>query len=119
MHELGLDRVLVPERAVDGRSLVALADLLVSAGGTMNREAAVLGTPVWSIFEGRLGAVDEQLAREGRLRFLTDPESIEPAKKPEGAWRERVRRDPALLVRLAVPSAVSYASRRWSGSSTS
>ena len=44
-----------PERAVDGRSLVAFADLLVSAGGTMNREAAVLGTPVWSIFEGKLG----------------------------------------------------------------
>jgi uncharacterized protein len=56
---LGLERVTVPQRAVDGRGLVALADVLVSAGGTMNREAAVLGTPVWSIFEGRLGAVDE------------------------------------------------------------
>ena len=119
MRELGLERVLVPERAVDGRSLVALADLLVSAGGTMNREAAVLGTPVWSIFERPARArVDEQLAREGRLRFLADPRSIEPAKKPEGAWRDRVRRDRALLVRLAVPAAVPYASRRWSGSST-
>ena len=94
VRELGLERVLVPERAVDGRSLVAFADLLVSAGGTMNREAAVLGTPVWSIFEGRLGAVDEQLAREGRLRFLSDPVDIELAKKPEAAWRDRVRRDP-------------------------
>ena len=90
-------------RAVDGRSLVALADLLVSAGGTMNREAAVLGTPVWSIFEGRMGAVDEKLAAEGRLRFLADPADLEIRRKPDGAWRERVRRDPADLLRLALP----------------
>ena len=70
VRALGLERVVVPERTVDGRSLVALADVLVSAGGTMNREAAVLGTPVWSIFEGRLGAVDEKLMSEGRLRSL-------------------------------------------------
>ena len=100
---LGLARVQVPDRSVDGRSLVAFADLLVSAGGTMNREAAVLGTPVWSIFEGRLGAVDELLAREGRLRFLTDPSKLQIEKKPPGAWRERVRRDSADLLRLALP----------------
>jgi hypothetical protein len=102
VRELGLPRVVVPDRAVDGRSLVAYADLLVSAGGTMNREAAVLGTPVWSIFEGRLGAVDEHLAREGRLRFLHDPDELEVAKKPEGAWRDRVRRDPRDLLELAL-----------------
>src|SRR5215210_3705036 len=100
---LGIDGVHVPPRAVDGRSLVALADLLVSAGGTMNREAAVLGTPVWSIFEGRLGAVDEKLAAEGRLRFLTDPAELEIDRKPADAWRERVRRDPADLLALALP----------------
>ena len=75
--------LIVPERAVDGRSLAALADLVVSAGGTMIREAAVLGTPVWSIFEGRLGAVDEQLAREGRIRFLRDPGELLVAKATE------------------------------------
>jgi uncharacterized protein len=99
---LRLPRLIVPERAVDGRSLVALADLLVSAGGTMNREAAVLGTPVWSIFEGRMGAVDEQLVREGRLRILRDPGSIELQRKPRSE-RDRVRRDPADLLRLALP----------------
>ena len=88
---------------MDGRSLVAFADLLVSAGGTMNREAAVLGTPVWSIFEGQLGAVDERLAQEGRLRFLADPAELEIEKKPPGAWRERIRRNPAELLRLALP----------------
>ncbi len=56
VRALGLDRVVVPDRVVDGRSLVALADVLVSAGGTMNREAVALGTPVWTTFEGRLGA---------------------------------------------------------------
>jgi predicted glycosyltransferase len=94
---------IVPARAVDGRSLVAFADLLVSAGGTMNREAAVLGTPVWSIFEGRLGAVDEQLAREGRLRFLKDPAELSIERKPPGIYAERVRRDPADLLSLALP----------------
>ena len=103
IRTLGLERVHVPERSVDGRSLVAFADLLVSAGGTMNREAAVLGTPVWSIFEGQLGAVDERLAREGRLRFLADPVELEIEKKPPGAWRERIRRNPAELLRLALP----------------
>jgi uncharacterized protein len=93
----------VPDRAVDGRSLVAFADVLVSAGGTMNREAAVLGTPVWSIFEGRLGAVDEALAREGRLRFLRSPDEIVVARKDADAWRDRVRRDPRDLLALALP----------------
>ena len=100
---LGRGRFVVPDRAVDGRSLVAFADLLVSAGGTMNREAAVLGTPVWSIFEGRLGAVDERLVREGRLRLLHDPDAIEVRKKPRQGWRDRTRRDPAELLRLALP----------------
>jgi hypothetical protein len=103
VRALGLPRTVVPDRAVDGRSLVALADLLVSAGGTMNREAAVLGTPVWSIFEGRLGAVDEKLASEGRLRFLRNPAELEIRRKPEGAWRDRARRDPADLLALALP----------------
>jgi uncharacterized protein len=100
---LGLERVIVPERAVDGSSLVAFADALVSAGGTMNREAAVLGTPVWSMFEGRMGAVDEQLAREGRLRFLTDPAEVRVEKRAARAYEQRVRRDPRELLRLALP----------------
>jgi len=95
--------LIVPEHAVDGRSLAAFADLVVSAGGTMIREAAVLGTPVWSIFEGRLGAVDELLIAEGRVHFLRDPADLVIEKAP--ALRERRgRRDPADLLRLAVPS---------------
>jgi predicted glycosyltransferase len=96
------ERFVVPDHAVDGSSLVAFADVLVSAGGTMNREAAVLGTPVWSIFEGRLGGVDEQLVAEGRLRLLVDPDEIEVRKKPAGAPESRVRRDPRRLLDLAL-----------------
>jgi uncharacterized protein len=99
------ERLIVPERAVDARSLVAIADLLVSAGGSMNREAAVLGTPVYSIFEGRPGAVDERLAAEGRLRILRDPDEIVLERKNPDASSDRVRRDPRDLLRLAVPSA--------------
>jgi len=94
--------LVIPGRAVDGRSLAALADLVVSAGGTMIREAAVLGTPVWSIFEGRLGGVDEQLVAEGRVRLLRDPQELVVEQAP--AIRERRgRRSPAELLRLAVP----------------
>ena len=103
IETLGLERVVVPPRAVDGRSLVALADLLVSAGGTMNREAAVLGTPVWSIFEGPIGAVDELLAAQGRLRFLRNVDGLVVEKKRVDGARERVRRDPRELLRLALP----------------
>jgi predicted glycosyltransferase len=100
---LGLDRLVVPTRAVDGRSLVALADVLVSAGGTMNREAAALGTPVWSMFEGRLGAVDEKLAREGNLRLLSSPDDVVLEKKAAPAPQVIEGRDPRDLLRLALP----------------
>jgi uncharacterized protein len=96
------DGFVVPDRAVDGSSLVAFADVLVSAGGTMNREAAVLGTPVWSIFEGKLGGVDEQLVAEGRLKLLSDPAEVELRKKPADAAASRVRRDPRRLLELAL-----------------
>lgn len=97
------ERLVVPTRAVDARSLAALADAVVSAGGTMIREAAVLGTPTWSIFEGRPGAVDELLEREGRIRWLRDPGElvVEKATRRE----RRGDRDPADLLRLAIPTA--------------
>jgi uncharacterized protein len=91
---------VVPERAVDAQSLVAYADVVVSAGGTMNREAVALGTPVWTTFEGRPGAVDERLIAEGRLRRLERPEQLELTKRTAGAAAARVRRDPALLADL-------------------
>jgi predicted glycosyltransferase len=90
---------IVPERAIDAPSLVAFADLVVSAGGTMNREAVALGTPVYTTFEGKLGAVDERLLAEGRLRRLDDPQAVKVHKRA-GPAAERVRRDPQILVDL-------------------
>jgi uncharacterized protein len=90
---------VIPRRAIDAQSLVAYADLVISAGGTMNREAVALGTPVFTTFEGRLGAVDEMLLRAGRLRKLDDPGQIE-VKRRHANGGLRVRRDPRELVRL-------------------
>jgi predicted glycosyltransferase len=87
---------VVPEHAVDAQSLVALADLVVSAGGTMNREAVALGTPVYTTFAGRLGAVDRSLVDEGRLRVLTSADTL-VLERRSGAKR-RIERDPALLL---------------------
>lgn len=91
---------IVPERAIDAQSLIAYADLMVSAGGTMNREAVALGTPVWTTFEGRLGAVDERLIAEGRMKKLTDAAEVELVKREGGATVERVRRDPRVFFEL-------------------
>jgi predicted glycosyltransferase len=90
---------IVPERAIDAQSLVAYADLVISAGGTMNREAVALGTPVWTTFEGRLGAVDEALIAAGRLRRLTRAEDVALEKRATFGG-ERTRRDPAVLADL-------------------
>jgi predicted glycosyltransferase len=96
-----LGGLIVPATAIDAQSLIAFADLVVSAGGTMNREAVALGTPVYTLFEGRLGAVDERLIAEGRLRALRDPAELEVVKRPGAeAERGRVRRDPDVLVDL-------------------
>src|SRR5439155_27254103 len=96
VNELDLPSVIVPDGAVDAQSLIALGDLVISAGGTMNREAVALGTPVYTNYAGRLGGVDEALIREGRLRPLTDPDAIDVRKRDSDGARER--RNPDLLV---------------------
>jgi uncharacterized protein len=103
IKELALPSLIVPGHAVEAQSLVALADLVVSAGGTMNREAVALGTPVYTTYGGRLGGVDEELIRTSRLRRLTEPQELELHKK-EGQG-DRVRRDPGLLVDLMLGAA--------------
>jgi uncharacterized protein len=99
VRSLDLPSMIVPDRAVDAQSLIALADVVVSAGGTMNREAAALGVPVYTTYGGRLGGVDEELIREGRLKPLTDPRALELVKR-DGASGSRVRRDPRVLLDL-------------------
>jgi uncharacterized protein len=98
---LGSESLIVPDHAVDAQSLIGFSDLVVGAGGTINREAAALGVRVYTTFAGRLGGVDETLIREGRLRPLADPRDLELAKR-EGEGT-RVRRDPSELLELLLP----------------
>jgi hypothetical protein len=99
---LSLPSVIVPDGAVDAQSLMAGADLVISAGGTMNREAVALGIPVYTEFSGRLGGVDEQLIRDGRLRVLTDPSAVDLRKRNESRARP-IRREPRHLLEILLP----------------
>jgi uncharacterized protein len=108
------DELMLPEHAVDAQSLIAYADLVISAGGTMNREAVALATPVITTFQGRLGAVDERLVHEGRLHRLAAASDLDAllaglsshrhgsgcSSGANGQRRSRIRRDPRVLVKL-------------------
>lgn len=98
-------RVVVPVKPVDGPGLVVAADLVVSAGGTMNREAVALGVPAYSPFAGRLGAVDRRLIDEGRLRRLQDPADLVLERRQRG--KVPPMRDPDVLVDLILGARVT------------
>ena len=107
---------VVPEHAIDAQSLIAHADLVISAGGTMNREAVALGTPVYTTFEGRLGAVDERLIAErppahARRAARSSTWAGARARTP----RRRVRRDPRVLVELLLSPSRADGLRRGLG----
>jgi predicted glycosyltransferase len=69
-------KVIIPDQVVDGLNLIWISDLVISGGGTMNREAAALGVPVYSIFRGSIGGVDQYLASSGRLVLIESVEDI-------------------------------------------
>jgi hypothetical protein len=91
---------VVPERAIDAQSLIAYADLVISAGGTMNREAVALGTPVYTTFEGRMGAVDERLIAEDRLRKLSRADALDLRRRERSSAQPRIRREPRVLLEM-------------------
>jgi predicted glycosyltransferase len=101
VREMEATNLIVPERAIDAQSLIAHSDLVVSAGGTMNREAVALGTPVFTTFAGRMGGVDEALIADGRLQVLADPAELPLRKRdtPPGVLNPR---DPEMLVEGAL-----------------
>jgi uncharacterized protein len=70
-------KIIFPERVVDGLNLIWHSDLVISGGGTMNREAAALGVPVYSIFRGKIGAVDQYLSDNGRLTLLETVQDVQ------------------------------------------
>src|SRR5881296_3032227 len=85
------ENVIMPRETLDGANLIAAADLVVSAGGTMNREAATLGVPAVSVYAGKWAAIDEELVREGRLRRISGNEEIDslPVGKKSGLRARR------------------------------
>lgn len=96
VRAMNLPSVVVSDNAVDAQSLIAASDLVVSAGGSMNREAVALGVPVYTTYGGRLGGVDEALIRSGRLRPLSDVRALELEKRTKTLdWP---RQDPAVIV---------------------
>lgn len=96
--------IIMPEHAVDGASLVAAADLVVSAGGTMNREAAALGVPVYTVFAGQVGGVDEMLVADGRLRTLDRAQDVvlERRDRGDGTIRLVTDRSPAAMIDVLI-----------------
>ena len=87
---ISTDRMILPARPVNGLNLIWFSDLVISGGGTMNREAAALGVPVYSVFRGKIGAVDQYLAREGRLTLIERVEDI-AAKIALTRWNRPAR----------------------------
>lgn len=101
-HWFDQNRTVIPSGALDGLNLIWHSDLVVSGGGTMNREAAALGVPVYSIFRGPIGAVDKELAREGRLVLITSSEEVDTkivlSKRPKKALAEVTSRKTLLQI---------------------
>jgi predicted glycosyltransferase len=104
---LGAPNLLIPDQAIDTQSLIACADLVVSAGGTMNREAVALGTPVYTTFSGKMGGVDEVLIHEGRLRVLEDPTTLPLVKRTDPIGVKNPR-NPDFLVDAALGAVAVY-----------
>jgi len=76
-------KIIIPEHVVKGLDLIWYSDLVISGGGTMNREAAALGVPVYSIFRGPIGAVDRHLSETGRLVLIESPDDVKKKIKVE------------------------------------
>jgi predicted glycosyltransferase len=85
IRALGLPGVTVPDHAVDSRSLMQGADLVLGAGGTMTREAALLGVPTFSLFAGERPAVDRWLEQQGMLRRLERIDDLLPVQRRSDA----------------------------------
>jgi predicted glycosyltransferase len=101
-EERATANLILPRRALDGANLIASADLVISAGGTMNREAAALGVPAVTIYAGRWAAIDEELVREGRLKRITTREDLDalPLEKKRDAHARRALHVRAEVVNL-------------------
>jgi uncharacterized protein len=114
---LGLRRCIVPRTAIDSRSLMYEADAMIGAGGTMTREAALMGIPTWTLFAGATPAVDRWLEQQGRLARLTRPDQLAnlrrrttpPRSTDELRQRGRAIEDVFVSATLAAAAVGGYA----------
>lgn len=111
VEALDAANVVIPAAAVDARSLMLQADVVVGAGGTMTREAALLGVPTWSAFAGRPAAVDLWLEQSGRLRRLSSADELFAVRgrRPLAADLDALRRRGAQLVEEFVEATLAAA----------
>jgi predicted glycosyltransferase len=89
-RELGMENLVIPPRVLDGLNLVYYSDMVISAGGSMNREAVVLGTPAYSVFQGRMAGVDQKMIANGMLHTLQSSDDLERlslSRKPRLPFR--------------------------------
>jgi hypothetical protein len=90
-------KIIIPEHVVDGLNLIWHSDFVISGGGTMNREAAALGVPVYSIFRGTIGAIDRYLSENNRLILLTSVDDVKNKikiqKRPRSNKLENINHD--------------------------
>ncbi len=99
-RSLGYPNLWVPSKALDGPNLLYHADLAISGGGTMNREAAVLGTPAYTVFKGQLGAVDRYLIQRNRLVQISQPGDITRIRVEKCNGHAAMMREPTLVEKV-------------------
>jgi predicted glycosyltransferase len=116
IRALDLRRCLVPAETVDSRSLMYAADLVIGAGGTMTREAALLGIPTMSMFGGSQPAVDRWLEEQGLLRVIRDTADVGDVAprttEPKALWELRERGTKLSEIFISTIEATAHAHRR-------
>lgn len=97
LEKKGISNIYIPKSVIDGPNLLYAADIVISGGGTMNREAAVLGTPAYTLFKGKLGSVDKYLIERGRLYQIKTEEDIKKIKLEKSSQKKSINVDSSLV----------------------
>jgi predicted glycosyltransferase len=116
--DIASGKILIPDHVEDGLNLIWNSDLVISGGGTMNREAAAMGVPVYSIFRGKIGAVDRYLVDQGRLVLLESVADVSTKIKAERRLKltQRPNTQPVLALETIIRNVVSILEAQAAGS---
>ena len=69
--------IKIPEKPLTLEDMASRCSLFIGAGGTMTREAAVMGIPTLSVYQGELLAVDRYLLERG---YMTHRQQLTPTE---------------------------------------